>query len=193
MRFRSGVASRTSDGSLVGGDMVSICTDDGALGVVVVDIAGNGWSAAADAWRTRSDVDAAAHLDPMPAMRAMHERMVRTRGAVGVAARFDPSGEMRFVGVGDVRLLRLRAGASTAFPMANGQLGGVCSTLTERSDRADPGDLYVFVTDGIRATLDLAGLSTASLGRPDAIASTVLRRWHREHDDATCVVVSAEW
>lgn len=191
MRFQCGSASRTSDGSLIGGDMVAV--DDGAagLGVVVVDVAGSGWSASRDAWRTRDAVDAAARLDPVAAVIALHGAMSITRGAVAVAARFETSGMIRYAGVGDVRIGRWRDGSFRHFPIPCGQLGVAAPTVAEQAVLSRRGDVYTVVTDGIRSSMDMS-IAIGELRQPPAeIAAAVLDRWSRHHDDATCVVVIA--
>lgn len=193
MRFRAGVASRTSDGSLVGGDMVAVTPDGTTMGVVVVDIAGNGWIAAPDAWRLRADVDASLQRDPGAALRALHDAMSRTRGAVAAAMRFEQSGRVRYAGVGDVRIARWRSGSATSMGLPSGQLGHVCPTIVEQTTTAAAGDVYAVVTDGIRTSMPDA-VSTRVLQRdPSELAASILRDWCKEHDDATCVVVRVGW
>ena len=190
MRFTAGVATRTSDGSMLGGDLTAVDAGDDGLGVVVLDVAGNGWAAAREAWRVRADVDAAARLEPTLALRRVDTLMQGGRGAVGVAARFEATGRLRYAGVGDVRAHRWRAGHLDTLSIRPGQLGGVCPTLTEISDSVRLGDLYVFVTDGIRTSMTLPPHVSLASHRPERLADELLSSWAREHDDATCLVVA---
>lgn len=189
MRFTAGVATRTSDGSMLGGDLTAVASDDHGLGVMVLDVAGNGWAAAREAWRVRPDVDAAARLDPTVALRKIDGLLHGGRGAVGIAARFEPAGRLRYAGVGDVRAHRWRGGGLDSMHIRPGQLGGACPTLTEVTGSVQIGDLYVFVTDGVRTSMTLPPHVSLRSNRPELLADELLSSWARDHDDATCVVV----
>ena len=108
LSFRHAAATRSSDGSPLSGDLFAVDEADGSLGVMLVDVAGSGWDAGRDALRARARIDESVRRPPPEAMQDLHATMAGTRGAVGVAARFASSGEIRWVGVGDVRLRRWR-------------------------------------------------------------------------------------
>ena len=174
---------------MLGGDIVSVDEQESSLGVFVVDVAGNGWGAAREAWRVRDDADAAVRLAPTAALQRLDEVMTGVRCAVGVAARFEVAGRLRYAGVGDVAIQRWRGGSLERLGLREGQLGGVCPRLEEATERIEVGDVYLVTTDGIRSGMTMPGDPRTAQREPQRLAEEILASWAREHDDATCVVV----
>ncbi len=180
-------AGRPLPGEGVSGDAaVEVDLDGGGAMLAVVDGLGHGTEAAAAADRAREVVEASAG-EPIDAMLHLtHDALARTRGVAMTVASISCSGEMRWVGVGNVEAHVLRRDGHRSRRVASAVLyGGVLGyrlpVVRVSTLLLEPGDLLLMATDGIAPsfTEDLA------LADPvERVAATVLERWARPTDDA---------
>jgi anti-sigma regulatory factor (Ser/Thr protein kinase) len=159
--------------------------------VAVVDGLGHGIyaSAAADAALRAFAVDP---VDLETLVARANAAVRGTRGAAMLACRMSPATESLYcVGVGNVAG-RIVAGTQTrGLVSTNGTLGLRMTAPTARvsSYPMPPGATLLLWTDGLSARIDLAEHPNLFDHHPAVIAATLHRRYTRDRDDATMVVV----
>jgi hypothetical protein len=109
--------------------------------------------------------------DAAEAMRDLNDRLTGSIGAAaGVALLQVNTRRLSFVGVGNT-VARLMA------------------TLREQSVSLGNGDLVLFYTDGVRDRFKLDEYPQMSYEPAKTVAQTVVERFGRSHDDATCIAL----
>jgi phosphoserine phosphatase RsbX len=180
-------ASRALPGEAVSGDAaLHVDLDRGGALVAVVDGLGHGAEAAAAAERACEVVGAAATEPMEEVLRLTHDALARTRGVAMTVASITCSGEMRWVGVGNVEAHVLQRDGHRTRRVASAVLyGGVLGyrlpAVRVTTQALKPGDMVVMATDGIAPDFT----DDVALDDPVArVVATVLERWARPTDDA---------
>jgi len=205
---------RAEPSSEVGGDLLDVVERDGALVACVADVSGHGVSAGAfmgmvkSAFRMRlltaDRLDALLDdLDAVVAQLRSPEMFVTFAGA-----RFDGSQQAELALAGHLPILHYCRGTDTIVPIENQRPPlGVVERARHTSSRVGfgPGDLFVFVTDGVTEVANARGEQLGigaveqtirrHVGEPLAdIYAAVLdaaRRHGRQTDDQTLLLVRA--
>jgi phosphoserine phosphatase RsbX len=183
-------AGRPLPGEAVSGDAaVEVDLDDGGARLAVVDGLGHGAGAAFAAERAREVIDATADEPIETVLRLTHDALARTRGVTMTVASISCSGEMRWVGVGNVEahVLRpdgLRSRRAASAVLYGGVVGYRLPVVQVRAHQLEPGDLVLMATDGIAPTFT----DEVAFADPvDRMVATLLQRWARPTDDALVV------
>jgi negative regulator of sigma-B (phosphoserine phosphatase) len=121
-----------------------------------------------------------------------HDELRSTRGAVMSLASIDPhTGQMRWVGVGNVQGLVQRAGsamgtAQEVLLLRAGVVGAQLPAVHSATVTLNAGDTIVFATDGVQSEFvrDLTGLET-----PQRCADRIMKQHFRGNDDALVLVI----
>lgn len=184
------VAARPFPGETASGDLHVVRPfRDGVL-VVVIDGLGHGHGAAAAARAASAALEGYAHQPPMSLVSRCHQELRKTRGVVMSIASFNaPSGTMRWIGVGNVAGILLRADATgqrdEALITRGGVVGYQIPALRETEISVNRGDTLVLGTDGI------GGGFTEHLtpgDPPQQIADRILEQHGKTTDDALVMV-----
>lgn len=182
-------ASRPHPAETANGDAWTVQWHGGACRVAVIDGLGHGPEAAAAARAAIGALAARPALAPEAAVRACHDALRGTRGAVLSVAAIDlDAGQLTYAGAGNVEA-QLWQGGRTQRPIAYRGIAGV-SLPTVRSF-ALPLErewLLLLHTDGVSARFALDSVPEFTRLAPDDLAAAVLARWGRVTDDATVVV-----
>lgn len=126
--------------------------------------------------------------DAAEAMRDLNDRLTGSIGAAaGVALLQVNTRRLSFVGVGNT-VARLMA-TGTRLYSVEGNLGTRLRTLREQSVSLGNGDLVLFYTDGVRDRFKLDEYPQMSYEPAKTVAQTVVERFGRSHDDATCIAL----
>jgi hypothetical protein len=180
-------AGRALPGEAVSGDAaLEVDLDRGGALVAVVDGLGHGAEAAAAAERACDVVGAAANEPIDEVLRLTHDALAGTRGVAMTVASIACSGEMRWVGVGNVEAHVLRRDAHRSRRAASAVLyGGVLGfrlpAVRVSTHQLEPGDMVLMATDGIAPDFT----DDVALADPVArVVATALERWARPTDDA---------
>ena len=191
LRFEWGVASRAFPGENASGDLHLVKPLPGGVLLAAVDGLGHGPEAVAAA--TTAVAILQNHADePLPALiTRCHDAMKDARGVVMTVARLGGDGQLTWLGVGNVEVLLFRADRE-AVPsierllLDRGLLGFQLPSLRARTMSLAPGDLLVFVTDGVTAGFvdDLVHRDP-----PQRLADRIMDRHFRGIDDALVLVV----
>jgi hypothetical protein len=163
------------------------CGDD--LFLAIVDVLGHGQEAHTLALAIRRFLRDHYCADVAGLAGRLHAQLRGTRGAAaGLGYLNSASGSLSYVGIGNTGLRKFGA-ACQALPSQPGTFGQQIRTPQAQTLQLAPGDLLVLTTDGISeriaAEQDMA-LLTADV---HAVAEAVIRRYGKEHDDASCIVV----
>jgi negative regulator of sigma-B (phosphoserine phosphatase) len=159
--------------------------------VSVVDGLGHGPKAAVVAKTTLAALEGHAHHPLTFLLERCHKSLRGTRGVVMSLASFDSSGNMTWLGVGNVEGVLLRAGASTVsnkderLVLRGGIVGYRLPRLRPVTLPVDRGDMLIFATDGLRSGFARVEDKRGSVQQ---IADRIFEEHHRGTDDALVLV-----
>lgn len=126
---------------------------------------------------------------PADAVRAAHDALRGTRGAVIGVAEIDPGGRaLRFAGVGNVGGAVLRRGASQSLVSHNGTVGHEVRKVQEFTYAWEPDSLLVLHSDGLATHWRFDKYPGLADRDPALIAGVLYRDFGRGRDDVTVVV-----
>jgi serine/threonine protein phosphatase PrpC len=185
------VQGRALAGEVESGDLHVIAPFSGGVLVAVMDGLGHGPEAAAAARLAAATLRDGAGAQVTDLMERCHQALHKSRGAVISIASFGgETGTMTWAGIGNVQGTLFRAAASASLMRESLLLrGGVVGYQMPRpranAMRVHPGDILMFVTDGITSGVSFELSPELS---PDAIATDILLHHARETDDALVLV-----
>jgi negative regulator of sigma-B (phosphoserine phosphatase) len=131
-------------------------------------------------------IEATAGTPVEQVLERVHEALARTRGVVMTIATIGCSGQMRWVGVGNVEAHVLRTDSqgprrTASAVLYGGVLGYRLPDLKVSAVELEPGDLVLMATDGIDA--DFAD-HVSPADTVERMAAHIVERCARPHDDA---------
>jgi len=181
--------SRPYPGETANGDTWTVEWHDGACRIAVIDGLGHGPAAAVAAQRARDLLRARPDLPPEEALRACHEALRGTRGAViSIAWMAVDAHEVVYAGIGNVEA-QLRQGGRTQRLVAYRGIVGVTLPTPRSVVSALERDWLLLVhTDGVSARFAVESVPEVASPTPEVLATAVLAGWGRATDDATVVV-----
>jgi phosphoserine phosphatase RsbX len=196
-----GVAKRSLAGHAESGDDYVVQPFTHGVLVGVIDGLGHGDRAAVVAKTAVDTLQNYAHEPVSALMKRCHESLRGSRGAVMSLASFNVlKNTMSWLGVGNVDGVLLYVSARDAVPhksllLRGGVVGYRLPTLYETMLPVVPGDLLIFVTDGIRSgfvkeqVLGYALTQTFDKTKPpQQIADFIMAQYSRQTDDALALV-----
>jgi hypothetical protein len=192
-RIAWGVAARALPGLACSGDSHLVKVSANRVLLAVVDGVGHGQEATEAARVAVGVLERNAEEPLVPLVRLCHEALRKTRGAVMTIATLNPwwAGTLTWLGVGNVEAMLLRADANGRRDTERAVLRGGLVGLRLPDLRADtvsvaPGDLLVFVTDGIGV-----GFASGWLrgDPPQQVADHIMERHFKRSDDALVLAV----
>ncbi len=129
---------------------------------------------------------------PPDVSEAMHDLNALLTGSIGAAvglALLDLSvRELRFVGIGNT-VVRSMGQRARRLMSVEGNLGTKLRTLKEQRVRLGTEELVLFYTDGVRDRFELEDYPQMRYEAAKTVAQTVVERFGRSHDDATCIAL----
>lgn len=186
------VAAWTLAGEAASGDLHLVTgTREGVL-VAAIDGLGHGEYAAAAARNVFTELKNHSDEFLISLVHRAHAASKTTRGvAVSLASIDTISGIMTWLGVGNVEGIVVRADMTTVPPrerlvIRNGVVGYSMPSLHASTVPMRPGDILIFVTDGIHANF---AEDLRPLGSAQQIANHVLAMSAKRTDDALVLVV----
>ena len=119
----------------------------------------------------------------------LHQHLKGTRGAVaGLCAIDAATGRTNYAGIGNT-VMRRFGKVETRLVSKDGVLGQNMRSPLHQTLQLEPGDLVVLYTDGVSDRFtsdDYPGLLHHA---PQEVASNIVQRFGKNHDDAACIAV----
>ena len=186
-----GVAARALPGESVSGDLHLVKPFSKGVLLAVVDGLGHGDKATAAAKLATATLAEHAEESVVSLVKRCHQAITKTRGvALSLAALHALEGTLAWLGVGNVEGILLRADPS-ANPHSErvflraGVVGYQLPVIAANVAPLSPGDLLIFVTDGIRSGF-AERLTTNEAPQP--LANRILHQHFKGNDDALVLV-----
>jgi negative regulator of sigma-B (phosphoserine phosphatase) len=122
-------------------------------------------------------------------MTRLHQHLKGTRGAaVGLCAIDVAAGRIDYASIGNT-VMRRFGKTETRLVSQDGVLGQNMRTPMAQSLQLDPGDTIVLYTDGVSDRFTSNDYPGVSRHAPKEVASNIVQRFGKGHDDAACVAV----
>jgi serine phosphatase RsbU (regulator of sigma subunit) len=159
------------------------------LFVAIVDVLGHGPEAhelthVIDAYLARYG-----SADVSGLMKRLHQHLMGTRGAaVGFCAIDAAAGRVDYAGIGNT-VMRRFGKVESRLVSQDGVLGQNMRTPLPQTLQLDPGDLIVLYTDGVSDRFSSDDYPGVLHHPPKEVASNIVQRFGKDHDDAACVAV----
>jgi serine phosphatase RsbU (regulator of sigma subunit) len=188
--FEWAAYGRPCAGERVSGDVALAVTVEHKLLVVLIDVLGHGPEA------HRLAVKMAAYIKdhPVAVPSTMIENLDRTfkgsRGSAAGCAVLDAhSDTIAFAGIGNPNFRILSSSQTVTLPASAGIIGVGTRTPVIHRARLLPGDLLIGCSDGVAEGFQVADYPQIFFHNIWAVARSVVKRFGKNHDDATCVAV----
>ncbi len=176
----------------VSGDIAVIGEKDHLFFAAIVDVLGHGREAhelAVEIERFLVD-----HWDGsvVGLMDRLHTHLAGSRGAgAGLCLVDRCSGLLRYAGIGNTVIRRFGC-SEVRLLSRSGIIGGSRRTPREEQMTLAPGDVVLLYTDGVKDRFRLQDYPQLLRDRAELIARTVVQRFGKDHDDASCIAFRYE-
>ena len=181
--------SRPCQGERVNGDLAMVAERDQWLLLAVIDGLGHGPEAHGVSLRARDFLEKNWTEDAIATMQRLHEHLRGSIGAVaGIAVANRVTGDVRFAGIGNITYRLFGPRASRLVSMA-GNLGHQIRTPQLQHHQLTDEDVVVMYSDGIKDRFDQEDYPQLRYQSAETIARTVVDRFGKAHDDATCLAM----
>lgn len=189
LRFDIATRARPCTGEVVSGDLACWRVVDDRVFVMILDATGHGTEAHAVA-ETAERVFGASELgDPAAFLALLDERLRGTRGAAAALVSLDlVERRLTYAGVGNTSG-RLLGHADVHLVCRDGILGQRFRNPKTRSMDLWPNDLLLLHSDGISGRFSVETFADLPKGEVRQLATRLLDRYGKMHDDAGCAVV----
>jgi serine phosphatase RsbU (regulator of sigma subunit) len=107
---------------------------------------------------------------------------------VGLCAINAATGRIDYAGIGNTTMRRFGK-TETRLVSQDGVLGQNMRTPLSQTLQLDPGDLIVLYTDGVSDRFTSDDYPGVLLHAPKEVASNIVQRFGKDHDDAACIAV----
>ena len=156
---------------------------------LIIDALGHGNEANKVALRAKSVVRNSWTSDVVATISALHESLKGTIGAAaGIAVLETETGLMSYAAAGNT-VCRIIGSRSSRCLVTPGTLGARIRSPQLCQFRLGDGDLVLLYTDGVTDRFELEDYPQMQVSSASNVAKTIVERFGRRHDDATCVVM----
>lgn len=194
-----GLAARSFAGEAESGDQYLVEPFANGVLVAVVDGLGHGDHAAKVSKNAVNTMQGYAHEPVIALMNRTHESLQGSRGAVMSLASFSTKGTVTWLGVGNVEGMILpgagRRVKHKSLLLRGGVVGYRLPTLRDQTVEVTPGDILIFITDGIRSGFvkneiqdPLSRNKLDKTKSAQQLADHILTEYGRDTDDAMVLV-----
>jgi hypothetical protein len=183
-----GTFTRPASGGDATGDAYVIRRDENHCLVAVIDGLGHGLGAHEAAIEAVAAIEEN-RLRPLEAiMRATHDSLRATRGAVAGLASIDcVTGVIEYAGIGNTDFRAFGGGGCLRFISLNGTLGSRLERVKVFKEQLPKSAIVVMSTDGISERWDAESYPGLLGLHPELLCAVVARDYSRANDDATII------
>ncbi len=180
---------RPCPGERVSGDAVVIEPLEEGLFVAMVDVLGHGPQANDLTHVIETFLQRYRSFDVAGLMTNLHQHLKGTRGAaVGLCAIEQLTGRVDYAGIGNTELRRFGR-VETRLVSQHGVVGQNIRTPRPQSLQLESEDLLVLYTDGVSNRFTSDDYPGVFRHAPKEVASNIVQRFGKDHDDAACIAV----
>jgi serine phosphatase RsbU (regulator of sigma subunit) len=184
-----GFYGRPFRGERVSGDATVVAKRKGLVFVAMIDVLGHGQEAFVLASHIKASLEGAWHEDVTDTMMSLHQDIKGSRGAAaGMAVVDEQAGELRYCGIGNTVLRRVGP-RPTRLVSREGVIGQQMRTPQRQDLQLSPSDVVLLYTDGVSDRFEVDQYPQLLYESATSIARTVVRRFGKTHDDATCLAL----
>ena len=177
-------------GERVSGDVAIAVPMETKLLVVLIDVLGHGAEANGLATQMADYVGKHPVAVPSTMIENLHKAFKGSRGAAAGCAVLDArTHRVVFAGVGNPNFRILSSSNSMALPVVDGIIGREIRTPREHSAQLLAKDLLIACSDGVAENFQLADYPQIFSHGVQSIVRSVVRRFGKDYDDASCIVV----
>ena len=176
----------------VSGDAAVVREKDHLLLAAIVDVLGHGPEAHEVAADTEKFLIAHWNDSVVDLMDQLHRHLAGSRGAgAGLCLVDRRSGLLRYTGIGNT-VIRRFGSREVRLLSRSGIVGGSRRSPKEEQMILTPGDVVLLYTDGVKDRFELQDYPQLLHHTAESIARTVIQRFGKDHDDATCIALRFE-
>ncbi len=176
----------------VSGDAAVIRQKDHLLLAAIVDVLGHGPEAHDVAAEAEKFLMAHWSDSVVGLMNQLHQHLAGSRGAgAGLCLVNRRSGLLRYTGIGNT-VIRRFGSSELRLPSRAGIIGNGRRSPKEEQMTLTPGDVVLLYTDGVKDRFQLNDYPQLLHHTAESIARTVIQRFGKDHDDATCIALRYE-
>ena len=180
---------RPCRGERVSGDIVVVEERGDHVFLAVIDALGHGPAAHTIADRAARFLKRSWKTDLAQTMRELHEGLRGTDGAAAGLCVLDVGDHAAtYVGVGNTVIRTLGDGDKKAYSTP-GTLGHQIRTPREQKLTIAPDEVLVLYSDGVKEQFELTDYPQLRYQDARTIARTIVTRFGKDHDDASCAVL----
>ena len=192
MKFETFQLVRPLPGERVAGDTTVVRPlDDGCL-VALLDVSGHGPKAHDLASTLAQEIMNWSTNNLTGLMNRLHESAHGTRGAaIGLALLSGERSTLIYLGVGNTCIRRFGSQSWRGVSGA-GLLGSRQPLPREELFKLAPNDMVTLSSDGMHEQIRQADYPLITLDPPATVAETLMRRFSKSNDDASCLVIKCK-
>jgi anti-sigma regulatory factor (Ser/Thr protein kinase) len=173
----------------ISGDFSVVLKRGPIVHIFIADGLGHGEEAAAASRRAGETFHAQVSDDLPQLMTAIHESLVKTRGAAVALVRFDTRDRtLQYVAVGNIESRICTELTSQGCATLNGTAGLTLPRLVQFNYKVPAGAVLIMHSDGLSSRWNLRDYPGLNFQSPGAIAGVLFRDFARKRDDATILV-----
>ena len=188
--FEWAAYNRPCLGERVSGDVAITVAMEVKLLVVLIDVLGHGVEAHSLATEMADYVSKHPVAVPSTMIENLHKAFKGSRGAAAGCAVLDArSHDVTFAGVGNPSFRILSSSQSVTLPVSAGIIGREIRTPKDHSAQLLAKDLLIAHSDGVAESFQVADYPQIFSHGVHSIVRSVVRRFGKDYDDATCLVV----
>ncbi|AZV58263.1 SpoIIE family protein phosphatase [Clostridium sp. AWRP] len=157
--------------------------------VALIDVLGHGSEARKVALLAKKYLEYSFENEVTEIMNGLHYYLKGTRGAVAAVCQLNIStGKLTYAGIGNI-IVRIFGAKPMRFTPKDGIVGYIMASPEKHTVKLYPNDILIMHSDGIKEHFDALECADLLKKNSEDIACGILKKFGKENDDASCVVL----